>query len=93
VVLDSAFVEDGAELERRLNALYSDCGCDAGSAAVLLAAVAYGSWLLAADRPARPRDGLQGLAVLSGAALAGKATGLVRSRVALLRLIRSLRGV
>jgi len=91
VILDPAFVEGGAAMEGRLNALYSDCGCGAGSLAALLAAVAYGSRLLAAERPVRPRDGLHGLAVLSGAAMAGKAAGLVRSRAALLRLTASLR--
>ena len=91
VVLDPTFVEGGSAAERRLNALYSDCGCGAGSVAVLVAAVAHGSWLLLAERPVRPRDGLHGLAVLSGAALAGKAAGLMRSRVALLRLTASLR--
>jgi hypothetical protein len=91
VVLDPVFVPDSAAVERRLNALYSDCGCGVGSAAALLAALAYGSRLLAAERRARPRDGLHGLAVLGGAALAGKAAGLVRSRVALLRLTTALR--
>ncbi len=91
VVLDPDFVEGSVELERQLNELYSECGCSAGSAATLLAAVAYGARLFAGGKPPSSRQGLHGLAAVGGAALAGKAAGVARSRLALLRLTASVR--
>ena len=91
IVVDPRFVDDSDALERRLNALYSDCGCKAGSAATLLTALALVAQLVASGKPPRSREGLQGIAVLGGAAIAGKAAGLVRSRVALLQTTAGVR--
>jgi len=91
IVVDPRFVDDSDELERRLNELYSDCGCKTGSAATLLTALALVAHLLASGKPPRSREGLQGIATLGGAAIAGKAAGLIRSRVALLHLTTELR--
>jgi len=74
-------------MERRLNALYSSCGCNAGAlAAVGTVLVLAWRWWHAARVGAGEGRGswLMALGALVAAALVGKAIGLLWSRVALI---------
>lgn len=76
-----------AAAQERLRALYSDCGCTAGSFAAGAAAVASAIRLTTSQRPAGLSDGLQCAGAVVAAALIGKVLGLAYKRAALLRFV------
>jgi len=82
-----ALAPDRASFEERLNSLYSDCGCTAGSIA---ATATFGSatWIARAKRTVGFTFGLRTLAAVLATALVGKLAGLTYSRIALIRLVR-----
>jgi len=76
--------------ERRLNALYSSCGCNAGALAAAGAVLVLAwRWWHAARVGASAGGGswLMALGALVAAALAGKAIGLLWSRAALIAVL------
>jgi len=78
---------DRAAVEDRLNLLYSDCGCAAGSMTAVTAALGSAVWIATRKRPVDVAVGLQSLEAVLAAALVGKLMGLTYSRFALIRLV------
>jgi len=78
-------------LERRLNRHLRACGCETGAVLALLALLAVtGEVGLSAHLPATAAEIVGRIAVILGAALAGKLVGLAASRLALRRLLREI---
>jgi hypothetical protein len=77
---------DADELERRLDELASDCGCGAGSVAMLVAAAGFAVWAFAADATLGWLLLAEAAGVMLLAATAGKLLWLARNRVLLRRL-------
>lgn len=91
IIVAPQFVqESNSAVEKRLNQLYSDCGCVAGSVVAALAATACAVRLVRSRAPLGVTDLLKCLAEVSIAALVGKYIGLVYDRFALLRLSATL---
>lgn len=77
-------------VEERLNALYSDCGCTAGSLAAAAAAVAS-AWRLVRSRGSVEfSDGAQSAGMIIVAALLGKGLALAYQRATLIRFLTRL---
>lgn len=94
VSLDYTFVAGSRShhqrLERRMNNSLADCGCDAGAAAVILAATSMAIRRLTSGNTIRTARVGRGAAVLAGAAVLGKLAGLAYHRTALIRLSGSI---
>ncbi|HKS21283.1 MAG TPA: hypothetical protein VJZ76_00685 [Thermoanaerobaculia bacterium] len=85
--------DDGPAWERRLFALYDDCGCDAGGIALLLV-LSVIAWLLMTRRAHGDwHAAALAIAACLGAALFGKLAGILIARIRLWRDVRYLRCV
>lgn len=76
---------DAESVASRLNALYSDCGCGAGTIAMFITLIA---WLLIIGVPTDLTGALQALGVLVVGAVVGKGVGLARNRLLMVRLMK-----
>lgn len=91
IIVDPSFIPgSNPAIEERLNELYSDCGCTAGSVAATAATAANAIRLARSAVPVGAAVGLRCLAQVSVAALVGKSIGLMYNRLALLHLTASL---
>lgn len=94
VVLDPAFVAGSRsrtqQLERRMNRSLADCGCDAGAAAVVVAATSLAIRRLRSGGGLGVEGAARGAAVVAGTAVLGKVAGLAYHRAVLLRLSASI---
>lgn len=84
------FGSDAEAMTQRVNALYSDCGCEIGGAAVLLAMVSLAAWWVWSGTQLSLTIVVWALLVLVAAGLTGKGIGLIRSRVLLMRVLGRL---
>ncbi len=83
-----------ARWERRVNRHYRACGCEAGAVLTVLAALAYGVYLLrfgGLSARAPLMVAALGIAVVLAAAVVGKGLGLLYARLRLLGLVAALR--
>jgi hypothetical protein len=93
LVTDRLDADEREQWERRLLSSYSECGCDAGGVAVLVALV--GVFIVALALPGArtwTAAGL-GLAATFAAAFVGKLAGVVVARVRLRRHVRHVRSL
>jgi hypothetical protein len=90
VLQESYFGPDAKEVERRVNELYADCGCEAGGLSVLVALVGLFAWWGFSGTTLDWSLGLRALAVLAIAAVIGKVFGILYGRVTLFRLLSRL---
>lgn len=81
-----ASLPDHGERERRLNSLYSECGCVVASYAAAVGAVVSAVRLATSGRPIDRSDAVRATAAILSAALLGKSFALARKRAQLIRL-------
>lgn len=92
--LDAVSTREAARVQARINLRAAECGCNAGSVSGAVALLAYASYLLVGvGSPGHWsfQHLLVGTTVVIGAALAGKAFGIVRARLQLVGELERLR--
>jgi hypothetical protein len=83
--------DDRERWEKRLLSAYTECGCDAGGLAVLLALVGLVVFALALPGERTWTNAGIGVGAILAAALLGKLAGIAVARIRLRRAIRRLR--
>ena len=85
--IDAISRDESAHWEQRLMRAYTECGCDAGGIALLIALAAIGASAFMANPP----SWIAALIAVFGAALCGKALGIGLARLRLWRDVRQIR--
>lgn len=85
--IDAIEQQDRVRWERRLVSAYTECGCDAGGLALLIALAA----VTLSAFSAHPPSWILGIGACFGAALGGKALGIGLARLRLWRDVRQIR--